>query len=56
MEDKNKNKVQPKIKSGRTNDDHTYKRTYSLDMRIVPFYSSILKTLDLLILSGNLLI
>ena len=43
MEDKNKNKVQPKIKSGRTNDDHTYKRTYSLDIKLSPYEKELIE-------------
>ena len=43
MEDKNKNICKPKIKSGRTNDDHTYKRTYSLDIKLSPYEKELIE-------------
>ena len=43
MEDKNKNICKPKIKSGRTNDDHTYERTYSLDIKLSPYEKELIE-------------
>ena len=35
--------MQKKIKSGRTNDEHIYKRTYSLDIKLSPFEKDLIE-------------
>lgn len=37
--------MQKKIKSGRTNDEHIYKRTYSLDIKLSPYEKELIENM-----------